>query len=131
MVWQEGHTPPLTPLQNHHRKGADMPIIKGEKRELSIKIRVTQDEKDKLNELKTQDELAAWMRELALSQKPIKRADPNLVRAIGRIGSNLNQIAKHVNTNKQISDKELSSINRIESILIDVINEYKGDSDAS
>jgi ABC-type transporter Mla subunit MlaD len=108
-----------------------MPIIKGEKRELSIKIRVTQDEKDKLNELKTQDELAAWMRELALSQKPIKRADPNLVRAIGRIGSNLNQIAKHVNTNKQISDKELSSINRIESILIDVINEYKGDSDAS
>ena len=108
-----------------------MPIIKGEKRELSIKIRVTQDEKDKLNELKTQDELAAWMRELALSQKPIKRADPNLVRAIGRIGSNLNQIAKHVNTNKQISDKDLSSINRIELILIDVINEYKGDSDAS
>lgn len=108
-----------------------MPIIKGEKRELSIKIRVTQDEKDKLNELKTQDELAAWMRELALSQKPIKRADPDLVRAIGRIGSNLNQIAKHVNTNKQISDKELSSINRIESILIDVINEYKGDNDAS
>jgi len=108
-----------------------MPIIKGEKREQSIKIRVTQDEKDRLNELKTQDELAAWMRELALSQKPIKRADPNLVRAIGRIGSNLNQIAKHVNTNKQISDKELSSINRIESILIDVINEYKGDSDAS
>lgn len=108
-----------------------MPTIKGEKRELSIKIRVTQDEKDKLNELKTQDELAAWMRELALNQKPIKRADPQLVRAIGRIGSNLNQIAKHVNTNKQISDKELSSINRIESILIDVINEYKGDSDAS
>lgn len=108
-----------------------MPVIKGEKRELSIKIRVTQDEKDKLNELKTQDELAAWMRELALNQKQIKRADPELVRAIGRLGSNLNQIAKHVNTNKQISDRELSSINRIELLLIDVINQYKGDNDAS
>lgn len=108
-----------------------MPIIKGDKREQSIKIRVTQDEKDRLNELKTQDELAAWMRELALNQKPIKRADPDLVRAIGRIGSNLNQIAKHVNTNKEISDKELSSINRIESLLINVINQYKGDSNVS
>ena len=107
-----------------------MPIIKGEKRELSIKIRVTQDEKDKLNELKTQDELAAWMRELALNQKPIKRADPDLVRAIGRIGSNLNQIAKYVNTNKQISDKELSSINRIELLLIDLIEQYKDDKNA-
>ncbi len=107
-----------------------MPIIKGEKRELSIKIRVTQDEKDKLNELKTQDELAAWMRELALNQKQIKRADPDLVRAIGRLGSNLNQIAKHVNTNKQISDKELSSINRIELLLIDLIKQYKDDKDA-
>jgi ABC-type transporter Mla subunit MlaD len=108
-----------------------MPTIKGDKRELSIKIRVTKDEKERLNELKTQDELAAWMRELALNQKPIKRADPELVRAIGRLGSNLNQIAKHVNTNKQISDRELSSINRIELMLIDVINEYKGDSDVS
>lgn len=108
-----------------------MPIIKGEKREQSIKIRVTQDEKDKLNELKTQDELAAWMRELALNQKPIKRADPNLVRGIGRIGSNLNQIAKHVNTNKQISDRELSSINRIELMLIDLIEQYKDDKNVS
>lgn len=108
-----------------------MPIIKGEKREQSIKIRVTQDEKDRLNELKTQDELAAWMRELALNQKPIKRADPALVRAIGRIGSNLNQIAKHVNTNKQISDKDLSSINRIELMLISIIDQYKDDENVS
>ena len=108
-----------------------MPIIKGDKREESIKIRVTQDEKNRLNELKTQDELAAWMRELALNQNPIKRADPNLVRAIGRIGSNLNQIAKYANTNKQIDDKVLSSITRIETLLISVIGEYKGDNDDS
>lgn len=104
-----------------------MPIIKGEKREQSIKIRVTQDEKDKLNELKTQDELAAWMRELALNQKPIKRADPNLVRGIGRIGSNLNQIAKHANTKKELDTNVLSTINRIELLLIDLIAQYKDD----
>lgn len=108
-----------------------MPVIKGEKREQSIKIRVTQDEKDRLNKLKTQEELAAWMRELALNQKQIKRADPNLVRAIGRIGSNLNQIAKHANTNKQLDNEILLSINRVETLLIDVINKYKGDENAS
>jgi hypothetical protein len=102
-----------------------MPIIKGEKRERYIKIRVTQDEKDRLNELKTQSELASWMRELALNAKPIKRADPNLVRAIGRLGSNLNQIAKHANTNKQLDDNVLSSITRIESLLISIIDQYK------
>lgn len=108
-----------------------MPIIKGEKRELSIKIRVTQDEKDTLNDLKTQDELASWMRELALNQNPIKRADPNLVRAIGRFGSNLNQIAKHANTQKELDTHILSAINRIELMLIDVINQYKDDKDVS
>lgn len=102
-----------------------MPVIKGDKREQSIKIRVTQDEKDRLNELKTQDELASWMRELALNQKQIKRADPDLVRAIGRIGSNLNQIAKHANSNKQLDSNVLTSINRIESLLISVIDQYK------
>jgi hypothetical protein len=118
-----------------------MPKIKHEKRKEMIRIRVTQDEKDKMNERKTQKSLATWLRNLALDTVPpivpitktlpIKSADPELVRAIGRIGSNLNQIAKHVNTNKQISDKELSSINRIESMLIDVINRYKGDSNDS
>ena len=107
-----------------------MPIIKGEKRERYIKIRVTQDEKDRLNELKTQSELASWMRELALNAKPIKRADPNLVRAIGRIGSNLNQIAKHANKTKELDTDVLSAINRIELMLIDVINQYKDDKDA-
>lgn len=102
-----------------------MPVIKGDKREQSIKIRVTQDEKDRLNELKTQEELAAWMRELALNQNPIKRADPELVRAIGRIGSNLNQIAKYANIGKELDDKVLSSINRIQLLLISVIDEYK------
>lgn len=118
-----------------------MPVIRREKRKEMIRIRVTQDEKNKMNERKTQKSLATWLRNLALDTVPpiipttktlpIKSADPQLVRALGRIGSNLNQIAKHVNTDKQIDDETLSSINRIESMLIDVINRYKGDSNDS
>jgi len=106
-----------------------------------IRIRVTQDEKNKMNERKTQKSLATWLRNLALNTVPaqmpvaktlpIKRADPNLVRAIGRIGSNLNQIAKYANTNKQLDDKVLSSITRIETLLISIINENKDHSDDS
>lgn len=106
-----------------------------------IRIRVTQDEKNKMNERKTQKSLATWLRNLALNTVPapmpvtktlpIKRADPDLVRAIGRVGSNLNQIAKYANTNKQLDDKVLSSITRIETLLISIINENKDHSDDS
>jgi len=118
-----------------------MPKIKHEKRKKMIRIRVTQDEKNKMNERKTQKSLATWLRNLALNTVPapipitktlpIKRADPELVRAIGRIGSNLNQIAKHANTNKQLDDKVLSSITRIETLLISIINDNKDHSDDS
>lgn len=102
-----------------------MPRIKGEKRNLSIKIRLTAEEKSKLNELKTQTELASWIRDLALNQNPIKRADPELVRAIGRLGSNLNQIAKHANTNNELDNKVLLAITNIERELIELINSHK------
>jgi len=118
-----------------------MPKIKHEKRKEMIRIRVTQDEKNKMNERKTQKSLATWLRNLALNTVPapmpvtktlpIKRADPDLVRAIGRVGSNLNQIAKYANTNKQLDDKVLSSITRIETLLISIINENKDHSDDS
>ena len=107
-----------------------MPIIKGGKRDQEIKIRVTQSEKDQLNQLKTQLSLAVWLRELGLNAKPIERADPELVRAIGRIGSNLNQVAKYVNTKKEVDVNVLSTVNRIESLLIDVINQYRTDDNA-
>ena len=93
-----------------------------------------------MNERKTQKSLATWLRNLALNTVPppmpatktlpIKRADPDLVRAIGRIGSNLNQIAKHANTTKELDADVLSAINRIELKLIEVINQYKDDKDA-
>ena len=127
--WQRGIRP-LDPPKTKPRKGANMPIIKGGKRDQEIKIRVTQSEKDQLNELKTQVSLAVWLRELGLNAKSIERADPELVRAIGRIGSNLNQIAKYVNTKKEVDVNVLSTVNRIESLLIEVINQYRNDKNA-
>lgn len=52
---------------------------------------------------KTGAELATWIRDTCLQtdtpkKKPIKTADPELLRQLTRIGGNLNQIAKHINT---------------------------------
>ena len=44
------------------------------------------------------------MRDLAVGMTPIKQADPELVRALGRIGSNLNQTAKHANIKKELDE---------------------------
>lgn len=91
-----------------------MPKIKGQKREKSIKIRVTAEEHEKLNNRKTNASLAVWLRNLGLGATPIHRADPILVQQIGRLGSNLNQIAKHVNTEKQLDMQCLQAIQQIE-----------------
>lgn len=91
-----------------------MPQIKGQKRDKSIKIRVTEKEHQQLNENKTNKSLAVWLRNIALGATPIVRADPELVRQIGRLGSNLNQIAKHANTEKQLDMQCLQVIQQIE-----------------
>ena len=91
-----------------------MPHIKGQKREKSIKIRVTEQEHQQLNDRKTNNSLAVWLRNIGLGATPIHRADPELVRQIGRLGSNLNQIAKHANTEKQLDMQCLQEIQKIE-----------------
>ena len=91
------------------------------KRTREISIRVTEDELQKLHERKTDTTLAGWMRNLGLGMTPIKQADPELVRALGRIGSNLNQTAKHANTHKELDQKVLTEISAIREILTDLI----------
>ena len=98
------------------------------KRTREISIRVTEDELQKLHERKTANTLAGWMRNLGLGMTPIKQADPELVRALGRIGSNLNQVAKHANTHKELDQKVLTEISAIRQILTDLIAQnLKGD----
>lgn len=91
------------------------------KRTREITIRVTDDELQELHKRKTETTLAGWMRNLGLGVTPIKQADPSLVRALGRIGSNLNQTAKHANTYKELDEKVLTEISDIKKILMELI----------
>lgn len=71
-----------------------------EKRTKEIKIRVTADEFDQLQQRKTKQRLAEWLREVALEQQPKKKpkpVDPVLLYQLNKIGVNLNQIAKALN----------------------------------
>ena len=77
--------------------------MKRPKRTKEIKIRLTEQEHQILLGKKTGAELATWIRDTCLQtdtpkKKPIKTADPELLRQLTRIGGNLNQIAKHTNT---------------------------------
>lgn len=76
------------------------PIVKRQK---EIKVRLTEEEHQALLERMTGAELATWIRTTCLEEKPNKKrnykvADPQLLSALGRIGGNLNQIARQVNT---------------------------------
>lgn len=73
------------------------------KRQKEIKVRLTDAEHTALLERMTGAELATWIRNTCLDEKPNKKrnykvADPQLLSALGRIGGNLNQIARQVNT---------------------------------
>jgi hypothetical protein len=81
-----------------------MSIVKKdiEKRERSIKIRVTDSELARLNERKGRAELARWLRELGLTsggktKKITHELPPEVVRILAGIGGNLNQISRNVN----------------------------------
>ena len=77
-------------------------------RNKEIKIRLTEDEHQALLDRMEGNQLATWIRKTALSQKiakPYKNADPKLLGSLGRIGGNLNQIAKQANTLDKDTDK--------------------------
>lgn len=78
-----------------------------EKREKTIKIRVSAEEFETLKFNSTKVQLAEWMRETCLNpgQGDLVRestgpepVDPALLRGLAGIGNNLNQIARRVNS---------------------------------
>lgn len=75
------------------------------KRTKSITVWLTDDEYQALHDKKTGARIGAWVRETCLGVESKKRkykpADPQLLRELGKIGGNLNQIAKHANTDAQ------------------------------
>lgn len=84
------------------------------RREKAIKIRMTDEEHQKLLQLMQGNELATWIRETCLSlengqkqakkavQQEVKPIDPNILRELNKIGVNMNQIAKAINSHSLI-----------------------------
>lgn len=97
-----------------------MSLSKGNKREKSIKIWLTEDEHKKLNDLKTGHQLATWMRETCLGKKSKRKTkpvtvDPALLRHLAAIGNNVNQIARQCNSTLSATDA-LDVIIRLDAI---------------
>lgn len=83
------------------------------KRTKSIKIRVTESELEQLNANKGRAELARWLREVGLSggvgRQDVVRHElpPEVVRILAGIGGNLNQLARHINTEAKAGSLDL------------------------
>lgn len=93
------------------------------KRTREVTIRVNDGELAQLKKRQQGTTMAGWMRDLALGVTPIKQADPELVRALGRIGSNLNQTAKHANINKELDQNVLKQIELIRGLISELLDD--------
>ena len=92
-------------------------MTKSEKREKKISIRVSDTEKDDLLARCGRSELAVWMRETCLAEKPKRKPnyptiDPQLLYQLSGIGNNINQIARHLNS------KDFNPIDKVKVISI-------------
>lgn len=82
------------------------------KRTKRVEVQFTEKEYLLLLERKTKARLAEWVRETCLGSelskqvKPAPKVDPALLVAVSKIGSNLNQIARHLNMDKTLSAQE-------------------------
>ena len=88
-------------------------LDKRAKRTREISIRVNDYELLELKKRNRGSTVASWLRDLALGVTPVKPVDPDLVRQLGRIGSNLNQLTRHVNTERQVDAQVLLEIKAI------------------
>lgn len=88
----------------------------GRKRNVQIKFRVTEQERDlifqKMAQIPTKN-LAAYMRKMAIDGHVIK-VDYSELKAvtaeIGKIGTNVNQIAKRVNATGSVYEQDIAEI---------------------
>lgn len=76
-----------------------------------------------------QGQLSAWIRQTCLDQQPrkFKKADPELIRHLGKIGANLNQLARYANAapNDNINTNRIfSEIEKIRLIMEQVLKNH-------
>lgn len=91
------------------------------------KVRFNKSEYEKVLKRQSGNTFAGWLRQVALDVVPIHQADANLVRNIGRIGSNLNQLARYVNTEKSLDQNVLNEIVAIRLMLKQLIDQNIAD----
>lgn len=116
---------PLTP-KNQTRKGVLMKSLDMNpkaKRQIELTLRVNSYEHEKIKQRQTANTMSRWLRDLALKSSPIAKADPDLIRHIGRMGSNLNQITKHANTDKQLDQQVLNEVTAIRKMMHKLIEQ--------
>lgn len=104
-----------------------MPKIRHKKRNIEITIRVNEEELAELKKRQQGATTAGWIRDFSLGATPIKQADPDLIRVLGRIGSNLNQTIKYVNTHKELDQSVLEQITAIKGLINKLLNDNLGD----
>lgn len=105
------------------------------KRTKEIKIRLTEDEHQRLLERSQRTHLAEWLRELGLGERVLSKrrklpdVDPELFRQIAGIGNNLNQIARklHRMVHLEPADKVrlLSLLTSIDRQLQELLEEHR------
>lgn len=99
-----------------------MPQTKKPLRKKVVKVRFNDDEYETLMTKKTRQQLAVFIREKALLSADNVRVinvDPALIRAVGKIGNNLNQLTKFTNTQGEI---HAQTANQIELMRIELKN---------
>ena len=99
-----------------------MPQTKKPLRKKVVKVRFNDDEYETLMTKKTRQQLAVFIREKALlSADNVKviAVEPELIRAVGKIGNNLNQLTKFTNTQGEI---HAQTANQIELMRIELKN---------
>jgi hypothetical protein len=101
-------------------------------RTIIMRFRVNPEEHLIIKDNAGKQQVGPFVRDLALGKKSKRRTPPvnkELVREISRVGNNLNQIARHINTSKKsgldVSAIEvLSEIREIRSVLGEVWEEH-------
>ena len=96
-------------------------------RQKSIKVRFNEHEYEQMLKRQSGNTTAGWLRQVALGIVPTYQADADLVRNIGRIGSNLNQIAKYANTEKSLDQNVLNEITAIRLMMHKLIEQNIAD----
>lgn len=92
-----------------------------ENRDISIKIRLTEAEKEQLLQRSKEEgkSLSSFIRESALKGRSISKTDVQMIYELRKIGANINQLAKHINTLPS-DENILYSLDRINQYLSDV-----------